>query len=75
MGNELVVRVTDKDHQLKKIEILKQSESPDYGVKALKVLPGRMVKVNSADVDAYTGATTTSRALTEAVKDALSKMK
>lgn len=75
MGDEIVVRVT-ADHQknLKKIEVLKQAESADYGLKAVKILPDEMVKQNKVDVDAVSGASSTTRGLKEAVNDALSKI-
>ncbi len=74
MGNEIVVRVTVDDMNLKNIEVLKQSESDDYGLKAIKSLPQEMVRNNSIDVDAVSGATASSRGLKEAVKNALSKV-
>ena len=75
MGGEIVVRVTaDKDKNLKKIEVLKQAESEDYGLKAVKTLPEEMVKQNKVDVDAVSGASSTSRGLKDAVNDALSKI-
>lgn len=75
MGGEIVVRVTaDKQKNLKKIEVLKQAESEDYGLKAVKTLPTEMVKENKVDVDAVSGASSTSRGLKDAVNDALNKI-
>lgn len=75
MGNEIVVRITvDKKNKLKDIEILKQSESTDYGVKALEQLPAKMISANSYQVDGISGASSTSRGLKEAVKNALDKV-
>lgn len=75
MGDEIVVRVTaDKQKNLKQIEVLKQAESEDYGQKALEILPQEMVEHNSANVDAVSGASSTSRGLRDAVLDALSQI-
>ncbi|WEV50400.1 FAD-binding protein [Lactobacillus sp. ESL0731] len=76
MGDEIVVRVTTSNGKdLENIEVLKQAESDDYGLKAIKELPAKMVQEDSVDVDAVSGASNTSRGLKDAVKDALSKAK
>ena len=76
MGDEIVVRVTTDSHDtLTNVEVLKQSESEDIGLKAIKALPTAMAEQHSADVDAISGASTTSRALKAAVKAALSQAK
>ena len=73
MGNEIVVRVTYDSGKLENVEVLKQSESADVGLKAIKELPHEMVAANSPEVDAVTGASVTSHALQDAVADAISK--
>lgn len=74
MGDEVVVRVTlTGDKKIKEVEVLKQSESADMSKDVLEKLPKEMVAKNTYDVDAISGATRTSDALKEAVKDALSK--
>ncbi|WEV39636.1 FAD-dependent oxidoreductase [Lactobacillus sp. ESL0681] len=76
MGDELVVRVTTPNGKdIEQVEVLKQAESDDYGLKAVKELPTAMVKENTVDVDAVSGASSTSRGLKDAVKDALNKAK
>ncbi|MBA1395305.1 FMN-binding protein, partial [Lactobacillus sp. XV13L] len=76
IGNEIVVRVTvDDQKQLRKIEVLKESESPDYGGKAIKQLQERMVREKTTDVDAVSGASATSRAFKEAVSSATMQAK
>ncbi|MBI0120725.1 FAD-binding protein [Lactobacillus sp. M0398] len=76
MGDEIVVRVTvDEQKNLKNIEVLKQAESDDYGLKAIKTLPAKMVQEDTVDVDAVSGASSSSRGLKDAVRDALSKIK
>lgn len=71
MGNEIVVRVTYADGKIQNIEVLQQNESGDFGLKAIQQLPDEMVKANSTDVDAVSGASVSSKALKEAVQDAL----
>ena len=75
MGGEVVVRITvDSKKNLKKIEVLKQSESPQYGQKILKSFPEKMIQQNTYQVDSVSGVSLTSRALKQAVKDALDKI-
>lgn len=76
MGDGVVVRTTVNDEgKIKNVEILKQTESDDYGLKAVKELPKKMVEENTYDVDAISGASQTSKAIKEAVKDSLEKIK
>jgi len=74
MGNEIVVRVTMDGSDIKNVEILKQSESEDYGAKAVRMLPQEIIEANSTDVDAVSGASVSSAAIKEAVQDALKKV-
>lgn len=74
VGNEVVVRITvDDDKKLKDIEILKQSET-GIGAQAIESMPKEMISKNTYEVDSISGASVTSRALKEAVKDAMSKI-
>ncbi|BDR59177.1 NAD(P)H-dependent oxidoreductase [Xylocopilactobacillus apicola] len=76
MGDEIVVRVTlSKDHKIKQVEILKQSESADMSKEVLESLPQKMIDNNTYNVDAISGATRTSDALKEAVKNAMDQAK
>lgn len=69
VGNEVVVRITvDDDKKLKDIEILKQSET-GIGAQAIE-----SISKNTYEVDSISGASATSRALKETVKDAMSKI-
>lgn len=74
MGNEIVVRVTYSDSKLKNIEVLKQTESADVGLSAVEQLPKKMIEANSVHVDSISGASVTSKALEEAVTNAISKV-
>ncbi|MEB3365131.1 FMN-binding protein [Lactobacillus sp. R2/2] len=72
MGNEIIVRVTvDNDKRPSNIEVLKESESPDYGEKAIKKMKTEMLAKKTANVDAVSGASASSRAFKEAVESAL----
>jgi len=77
MGDGIVVKVTTDDgaKHIKNVEIVKQNESGDVGGAAIKELPKEMVKENTYDVDAVSGASQSSKAIKDAVKDALSKAK
>lgn len=77
MGNELVVKVTVKpnSNEIQKIDVVKQSETKEIGEKIIKPLLNNIVKANSTDVDAISGASLTSNAVKEAVNNAISKIK
>lgn len=76
MGDEVVVRVTvtPEDHSLRKVEILQQSETGEVGDVALEQLSQEMVDQNTPDVAAISGASVSSNAIKEAVKDALKQI-
>lgn len=73
IGGRIVVRVTYKDKKIKNVEVLENHETEGIGAVAIKELPARIVKANSTDVDAVSGASTTTRALEEAVDKAIKK--
>ena len=75
MGGEIVVRVTtDNKKEIKNIEVLKQSESPQYGQKILKSFPEKMIQQNTYQIDSVSGVSLTSKALKQAVKNALGQI-
>ena len=74
IGGKLVVRVT-YDNGIKNVEVVQNHESEDIGKQALKIIPQRIVKENKANVDAVSGASATSRAISEAVNKALKNIK
>lgn len=74
MGGRIVVRVTYQNQKLRQIEILENHENEEIGQAAFDQLEKNMISANTPAVDAISGATTTSRALSEAVADALSKV-
>lgn len=72
-GGDLQVLLTYDDGKIKDLEVIKENETPGFGDWALDEMPDRIIAANSADVDAVTGATDTSRAIKDATKDALKK--
>lgn len=75
IGSEMAVRVTTDDAgAITDIEIVKQSETTEVAGDALKKLPQQMIARNTFDVDAISGASVSSKALIQAVKDALSQV-
>ena len=71
MGNELVLRVTLDGETVTDVEVIKQSETPDYGGKALPKLIEMAVASGTDDVDVVAGVTMTSAAFMDAMSDAL----
>jgi len=71
IGGRVVVRVTYKDNDIKAIDVIEQSESEDFGLKAIKQLPKAMISQNTYEVDSISGASASSRALKSAVKNAI----
>ena len=75
MGGDLHVKVTMKDGKIAKVEVLENKETPGIGTKAIEAIPDAIVKANSVEVDNVSTATITSKAIKEAVADALSQVK
>ncbi len=67
------VEVTIKKGRITRIEILKARGGPKYKKKAIKEMPGRIIKAQSLKVDAVTGATKSSKSIIQAVENALLK--
>lgn len=75
MGGTLVVKVTMDGDVIAAVEVLEQKETVGIADAALDTLPGTIVAANSTDVDTVSGATITSKAIIEAVDNALSQVK
>lgn len=75
MGGDLQVKVTMENGTIAKVEIVKHSETPGISDGAREQVPAAIVKANSTKVDNVSGATITSKAIKEAVADALSQVK
>ena len=63
-----------KDGKFTNISIKSHSETKDVGDIAISKIPNEIVKKQSLDVDSVAGATVTSKAIVEAVANALEKM-
>ena len=70
-GGTLRVGVTVENGSILQVRILEHHETDGVGTRAIEALPDQIVTANSADVDIVSGATITSRAISEAVRDAL----
>ena len=75
MGGGLTVKVTMEGGKITKVEIVKHNETPGISDPAREQLPDAIVKAGSTEVDNVSGATITSKAIKEAVSDALSQVK
>lgn len=67
----LKVEVSVKDGKLVSIKVLEHKETPGLGDVALEKTTAQILEKQTIDVDAVAGASVTSKALMEAVKDAL----
>lgn len=73
LGGKVTVRVTYDSGKIENVEVVEEHESEDVAKHALKEMPEKIVAANSVEVDAVSGASSTSNAIREAVSDALSK--
>ena len=75
MGGDLKVKVTMADGKIAKVEVVEQKETEGIGDKAIAAIPEAIVAKGSTEVDTIASATITSKAIIEAVNDALSQVK
>lgn len=73
IGGPLVVGVTMEGDKIAEIQYLYIHETVGISDGALVEVPKKIIETQSTEVDTVSGATVTSRAIMEAVKDALSK--
>ncbi len=74
IGGDVPVTVTIEGGKIASVEVGDNSETPSLGGKAIEALPDEIVAANGTDgVDAYSGATVTSKAIFTAVEDCLSQ--
>lgn len=71
-GGELTVAVTMDGDKITSVEVTNHNETPSVAQTALTKIPADIVAANSPDVDVVTGATKTSNAIIQAVKNAMS---
>lgn len=70
-GGTLTVEVTMKDDVITNVEVTEHTDTEGIGSIAVDEMPAKIVAANSASVDEVTGATVTSRAIINAVKQAI----
>lgn len=75
MGGDLYVKVTMNGDQIANVEVLDNKETEGIGTKAIEAIPDAIAKANSTEVDDISSATITSKAIKEAVDDALAQIK
>ena len=75
MGGKLVVKVTMDGDKIANVEILEHSESETISDPAIEQLPKAIMEANGTEVDTISGATVTSKAIIEAVNQALAQVK
>ena len=71
MDGDVVVEVTADQNKLYSVVVTKHLETPGIGTVAVDQIPSAMVEANSILVDAVTGATVTTDAIREGVRNAL----
>jgi len=67
----LTVEVTVEKGKISDIKVLEHSETPGLSDSILEKIPQEIIKAQSAEVDAISGATVTSNAIMQAVQDAI----
>ncbi len=71
MNGDVTVEVTLSQDTIYAVKVTEQQETEGIGDKAIAAVPGEIVAANSTQVDAVSGATITSNAIIEAVKNAI----
>lgn len=71
MGGDVEVAVTFTSEKIEKIEVTKQNETPGKSDPAIEKIPQAIVENQSIEVDTVSGATVTSKAIIEAVTNAI----
>lgn len=72
-AGEVEVGVEVDDKSILKVEVLSNNETPSVGGMAIDQLPNQIVDTQSIALDGVSGATYTSKAILEAVKDCLNQ--
>ncbi len=74
-GGEFVVKVTMDKDKIANVEIAEHSQSENISELAIKQLPTMIVRANEAEGNTISGAAVTSKAIIEAVSNALAQIK
>lgn len=73
MGGTITVKVTMDGDTIAAIEVLEHMETQGICEKALETIPNMVIEQQSVEVDTVSGATLTSKALINAISDALAQ--
>ena len=70
-GGDVTVTVVLNGSDIVDVQVTGADETPGIGTNAIEKLPSAIIDADSAEVDVVSGATVTSTAILNAVKDAL----
>ena len=73
MGN-IKIQVAVEDNKILDVRLLENSETPSHASKAMEQIPREIIKKQSLDIDAVTGATVTSKAILKGTAEALKNL-
>ena len=73
MGGYMTIHVTFGPDAIEGIEVVEHTETPNIGTLAIERVIPAMLEAQSADVDGVTGATVTSDALKDALRQAIAQ--
>ena len=73
ISGDVPVTVTIENGVICSVEVGENAETAGIGTNAIEQLPAKIVAAQSIEVDNISGATITSKAIKEAVEDALSQ--
>ena len=73
MGGPVKVKVTVDDGKISAVEVIEHNETVGIGDQAIAKLPDAIVEAQSVEVDSVSGASVTSKAIKDAVADALAQ--
>ena len=73
-GGNIVVEVEVRDGSLISIRVVEHTETPSIAGPALEAIPFTMIDRQTIRVDAYSGATATTKGIIEAVENAFSRL-
>lgn len=71
MAGDVPVAVTIKDGRIDKVEVGENAETIGIGTNAIEQIPAAIIKAQSYEVEAVSGASITSGAIRDAVKACL----
>ena len=73
IDGDVVVQVEADATTIYDVQVLEQNETPGLGSVAAEQLPGKIVEANSIAIDGISGATVTSDAIKDAIRQALTE--